>query len=314
MTKGHLFSSRRYNKYMEIISRPGRARHAAYILQNYLLTRRKPFLASFKLTYRCNLRCQQCPFCTMESPDPSFEQACRILDKLYQRGDRMVVFEGGEPMLWHDGDHRVHDLVRYARQRFFSVGMTSNGTLPLDVPTDVLWVSIDGLRETHNTLRGAPIFDQVIANARASTHPRLFAHVTVNAVNAAEIPALLPFLNGIFRGITLQFYYPYNHKDALFLDFERREHLLDQVIKLKHSGIHVLNSYAALQALKRNTWTCRDSLIDNANPDGSLQQGCYLKGRADIDCARCGFSPHTEISLACQGNLQAVQAGMRIFM
>lgn len=294
--------------------RPGRARQAVYILQNYLLTRRKPFLASYKLTYRCNLRCQQCPFYTLESPDPTFEQACSLLDKLYSRGSRMVVFEGGEPMLWHDRNYRVKDLVTYARQRFFSVGMTTNGTLPLDVPTDVLWVSIDGLRETHNTLRGAPIFDQVIANARASRHQRLFAHVTVNAINADEIPALLPFLNDIFRGITLQFYYPYNHQDTLFLDFERRERLLDQIVQLKYGGIRVLNSDAALQALKHNNWTCRDKLIDNANPDGTLQQGCYLKGRADIDCARCGFSPHTEISLACQGNLQAVYAGMRIFM
>lgn len=294
--------------------RPGRARQAVYILQNYLLTRRKPFLASYKLTYRCNLRCQQCPFYTLESPDPTFEQACSLLDKLYSRGSRMVVFEGGEPMLWHDRNYRVKDLVTYARQRFFSVGMTTNGTLPLNVPTDVLWVSIDGLRETHNTLRGAPIFDQVIANARASRHQRLFAHVTVNAINADEIPALLPFLNDIFRGITLQFYYPYNHQDTLFLDFERRERLLDQVVQLKYGGIRVLNSDAALQALKHNNWTCRDKLIDNANPDGTLSQGCYLKGRADIDCARCGFSPHTEISLACQGNLQAVYAGMRIFM
>lgn len=294
--------------------RPGRARQAVYILQNYLLTRRKPFLASYKLTYRCNLRCQQCPFYTLESPDPTFEQACSLLDKLYSRGSRMVVFEGGEPMLWHDRNYRVKDLVTYARQRFFSVGMTTNGTLPLDVPTDVLWVSIDGLRETHNTLRGAPIFDQVIANARASRHQRLFAHVTVNAINADEIPALLPFLNDIFRGITLQFYYPYNHQDTLFLDFERRERLLDQIVQLKYGGIRVLNSDAALQALKHNNWTCRDKLIDNANPDGTLQQGCYLKGRADIDCARCGFSPHTEISLACQGNLQAVYAGKRIFM
>lgn len=295
-------------------ARPGRIAQAGYILQNYLLSRRKPFLASFKLTYNCNLRCQQCPFCTMTSSELTYQQACLILDRLYERGNRMVVIEGGEPMLWHDGEIRVHDLVIYARQRFFSVGMTTNGTFPLDVPTDVLWVSIDGLRETHNELRGANIFDKVMGNVHASTHPRLFAHVTVNAVNAGEIPALLSFLNGEFRGITLQFYYPYNHQDALFLDFDRREKLLDEVIRLKQSGVRVLNSYAALKALKRNTWTCRDTLIDNANPDGSMQQGCYLKGRSDIDCARCGFSPHTEVSLACQGNLQAIQAGLRIFM
>jgi len=295
-------------------TRPGRAAQFGYILRNYVLTRRKPFLSSFKLTYACNLRCRQCPFYNLASVTPSYEQACRILDRLYERGNRMVVFEGGEPMLWRDGAYRPHDVAAYARQRFFSVGMTTNGTFPLDVPTDVLWVSIDGFRETHDHLRGAVIFDKVMVNVRASTHPRLFAHVTVNAVNAEEIPQLLQFLNGIFRGITLQFYYPYNHQDALFLDFDRREKLLEEVIRLKHNGVRVLNSTASLNALKRNTWTCRDTLIDNANPDGTMQQGCYLKGRSDIDCARCGFSPHTEISLACQGNLQAIQAGMRIFM
>lgn len=295
-------------------TRPGRIAQVGYIFRNYVLTQRKPFLASLKLTYKCNLRCQQCPFFTMDMPDPTYDQARLILDALYKRGSRMVVFEGGEPMLWRDGIHRPHDLIAYARRLYFSVGMTTNGTFPLDVPADVLWVSIDGFRETHNHLRGAPVFDRVIANVRASTHPRLFAHVTVNSVNAAEVPELLRFADGIFRGITLQFYYPYNHKDELFLDFERREALLDEVIRLKRSGIRILNSTASLNALKHNTWKCRDNLIDNANPDGGMQQGCYLKSRADIDCARCGFSPHTEISLACRGNLQAIQSGLRIFM
>ncbi|NPV55114.1 MAG: DUF3463 domain-containing protein [Anaerolineae bacterium] len=293
---------------------PGRIPQAAYILRNYVLTRRKPFLASFKLTYRCNLRCRQCPFYTMSAPELSYGDACRIIDRLYERGNRLLMFEGGEPMLWRDGELRVRDLVAYARRRFFSVGMTTNGTLPLDAPTDVLWVSVDGLRETHNALRCAPIFDQVIANARASTHPRLFAHVTVNAINAEEVPALLAFLDGIFRGITVQFYYPYDHKDELFLDFDRRERLLEEVIRMKRAGTHILNSIPALQALKRNHWTCSDWLIDNANPDGRMQQGCYLRGRADIDCSRCGFSPHTEVSLACRGNPRAIQAGMRIFL
>jgi len=85
--------------------------------------------------------------------------------------------------------------------------MTTNGTQSLDVATDVLWVSVDGLRETHNSLRGAPVFDRIMANVRASRHPRLYAHVTINSVNADEVPALIEFLNGIFRGITIQFYY-----------------------------------------------------------------------------------------------------------
>lgn len=294
-------------------SRSQWAAQLLHIAANHFLSRHRPLLASFKLTYRCNLRCQQCPFIELEAPEPTFEQAAATLDRLYERGSRLVIFEGGEPLLWRDGDRRAHDLVNYARQKFFSVGMTTNGTLPLDVPTDVLWVSLDGFAETHNRLRGGQVFDRIIANVRSSSHPRLYAHVTVNAVNAGEVPELLRYLDPLFKGITIQFYYPYNRRDELFLDFEERAVLLDEVIRLKKSGIKILNSIPALLALKHNTWRCRDWLIDNADPDGRLAHGCYLKGRADIDCARCGFSPHTEISLAFGGNLQAVQAGLRVF-
>ena len=198
-------------------------------------------------------------------------------------------------MLWHDGSHTIHEVVEQAKARFFSVGMTTNGTYPLNAGVDTLWVSIDGLRETHNRLRNAEIFDRVINHILQSNHPRLFAHITVNNQNAAEIPALIQFLSALVKGITLQFYFPYQGAEAqtgaLFLDFERRAALLDELIALKRSGYPLLNSIPALEALKHNTWRCIDWLVDNANPDGSISQGCYLRGRADIDCSRCGFSP-----------------------
>jgi len=287
--------------------------HYPYLFYHYVLQRDKPLLASFKLTYRCNLRCQQCPFYSMQAKELTYPQVVDILDRLYQRGNRLVVLEGGEPMMWKDGDYSVHDVVAAARKRFFSVGMTTNGTFPLDVNVNTLWVSIDGLEKTHNELRNAPIFSKIIKNISNSQHPRLFAHITINSINADEIPDLIQFLQNKVKGITIQFYYPYNHKDELFLDFERRERLLEEIIQMKKAGYPILNSVAALKALKRNTWKCDDRLIDNANPDGSITQGCYLKNRADIDCSKCGFSPHTEISLACQANPQSILAGHKIF-
>lgn len=287
--------------------------HYPYLFYHYVLHRDKPLLASFKLTYRCNLTCQQCPFYSMQAEELRYKQVLDILERLYQRGNRLVVLEGGEPMLWKDGKYSIHDVVAAAKKKFFSVGMTTNGTFPLNVAVDTMWVSIDGLEATHNALRGAPIFSRIMDNIQQSQHPRLFAHITINAVNATEIPELIRFLQHKVRGITVQFYYPYNQQDELFLDFDRREQLLEEIILLKRTGFPVLNSIAALQALKRNTWKCDDRLIDNANPDGSITQGCYLKNRADIDCSKCGFSPHTEISLACKLNLQSIIAGQRIF-
>jgi MoaA/NifB/PqqE/SkfB family radical SAM enzyme len=244
---------------------------------------------------------------------PPFEAVKTTLDRLRARGNRVVIFEGGEPMLWRDGSRGINDVVMEAKRRFPVVGMTTNGTLGLDAPTDVLWVSVDGLRETHNALRGAAIYDRVIANIRASRHPRLFAHITVNNRNAAEIPELVRVLSRLVRGITVQFYYPYGKRDALFLDFEQRAALLERLIALKREGLPILNSSTALRALQTNRWRCLDWLMDNANPDGSLSQGCYLRGRDDIDCERCGFSPHTEISLTYQLHPLAVLAGLRIF-
>lgn len=287
---------------------------AVSVLMHHILTgKQKPFLASFKLTYRCNLHCQQCPFVELPGKDVSFEQVCTTLDQLYARGDRMVIFEGGEPLLWRDGQYRFADAVKAARKRFAIVGATTNGTLPLDVPTDMLWVSVDGFADTHNRLRGAPVFDQVIDHIRRSQHPRLYAHITVNNENYREIPDLVRFLADLVKGVTVQFYYPYGENDRLFLPWSKRQALLHQLIALKRQGFSILNSSASLRALMHNTWRCQPWRIDCANPDGTIWQGCYLQRRAAIDCTRCGFSPYTELSLAFEGNPAAIWAGLKIF-
>lgn len=150
---------------------------AVSVLTGHLLSsRQKPFLASYKLTYLCNLRCQQCAFVDLPCENPSFDQVCATLDQLRERGNRVVILEGGEPLLWRDGQRRFADVAAAARERFAVVGATTNGTLPLDSPTDVLWVSVDGLHQTHNRLRGSPVFDLVVDHIRRSRHPRLFAH------------------------------------------------------------------------------------------------------------------------------------------
>lgn len=75
-----------------------------------------------------------------------------------------------------------------------------------------------------------------------------------------------------------------------------------------------MNSVAGLDALKKNTWHCEEWLVDNANPDGSINQGCYLKDRAHIHCIHCGFSPFTEMSLAYHLRPSAIAAGMNVFL
>lgn len=289
-----------------------------YFLRHNLSCRlggqRVPLLAGFKITHRCNLRCAACPFWRRPGDDIPWPKALEAMDALHAAGVRLLIFEGGEPFLWRDGERRLEDLVVEAKQRFFAVGVTTNGTLPLQTSADIVWVSVDGLRETHERNRG-PVFDKIMANIRASAHPKLLANVTISRLNVDEMPALVRFLAGVeqIKGITIQFFYPYAESDDLAITPAQRKAVLEQLIDLKKQGYPLLDSEPVLRALEENTWRCHDWLIADAEPDGTLQFGCYLKGRGAADCKLCGFAAHAELSLAFDGNVRAINAGRRVF-
>ena len=281
-------------------------------LEYHLLRRRRPLLAGFKITHRCNLRCRACPFWRKDPIQMSYELAIATLRRLRRLGVRLLIIEGGEPFLWRDGDHILEDVVSEARRLFSCTAVVTNGTFPIRTGADVVWVSIDGLRETHNLNRG-PCFDRVIANIRASEHPKILANVTINSLNWREIPALMEFLSELVRGITIQFYYPYQGTENLGLTREQRLWVLDRLVELKRKGYPILSSYATLRALRDNSWRCHDWLISSADPDGTIHVGCYLKGRDVINCEACGFAAHTEMSLAFELVPEAVLIGSKVF-
>jgi len=286
---------------------------ARYYVRARFMDDKRPILAGMKLTHRCTLRCRQCPYWQRPVPDLGWEMIMKLLPRLREQGIRVLILEGGEPLLWKDSDRTVKDIVREARKHFFCVGVTTNGTLPLDVGADILWVSIDGLRETHDRLRGES-FNRIIDNIRSSKHPKIFANITINRINHREIPALVRFLAPLVRGITIQFFYPYPESEDLLLTWEERAEILDKLIKLKKVGYPVSDSIPALEKLKQNTWVCEPWMIANIEPDGSFNQGCYLQNRTTDDnpCKLCGFAAHTEISLAYQLHWSAIMAGKDI--
>ncbi len=234
------------------------------------------------------------------------------MDSLYERGVRLLIFEGGEPFLWRDGEHTFEDLVLYARKKFFRVGITTNGTLPIESSADVVWVSVDGLKETHEKNRGT-CFEKIISNIKKSNHPKILANITITSLNDGEIPDLIKFLAPLVKGVTIQFYYPFPNSENLWLPEDRRIAVLDQLIKMKQDGFPILDSGSTLEGLKKNTWRCHDWLIASAEPDGRMNIGCYLKDRAEISCEKCGFAAHTEISKAFDWNMRAILVGKKTF-
>lgn len=286
-----------------------------YFIRSRVFGDRKPILAGFKLTHKCNLACRHCPFWKRQYNEMlKFDQAVDILHKLYDLGVRIVIFEGGEPFLWKDGKYNINNVIDEAAKLFFSVGVTTNGTFPIEIPSaNTVWVSFDGLRETHNYIRGKQIFDDVIKNIQNSSHPNIYASVTINKLNVKEIPELVRFLNKLVKGITIQFHYPYDQVDDLMVSKDERHWILDELIKLKKAGYCIADSYKALEALKENKWRCHDWMLADVDPDGKINLGCYVKNRGKVSCKDCGFAAHTEISIAYDLNIEAVMVGRTIF-
>jgi len=290
-----------------------------FFWQRKILGRRIPLLASFKVTYRCNLACRACPFHLRagDGATPmSRDMAVAALESLRRFGTRMVVFEGGEPLLWQDGKYRIHDLVRYARERFLRIAVTTNGTLPLDVPAHVLWVSLDGLKEAQDDLRSNS-FDRIHANLKTTRHPRVFIHCTLNRRNLQDLESLSQWVRKLpnVQGMTVQFFYPYRQgEDDLALSpAERREAVL-KLLDLKKRGFPILNSAGRLQAMLDNRWRCHDDMLINVDPDGAITKGCYVKNRGEIYCDACGFTPVAEASGALDLIPGSLLAGWQLFL
>ena len=284
-----------------------------------IMGRRVPLLASFKVSYHCNLTCRACPFHRRSDDEDarmSWNTATRALETLCRLGTRMVVFEGGEPLLWQDGAYRLHDLVRYARKRFLRVAVTTNGTLPLDVPAHTLWVSLDGLKETHDHLRSNS-FDRVISNLEKTTHPRVFVHCTLNRRNWRDLESLAKWVRGmpIVQGMTVQFFYPYHQgEEDLALSREERRAAIGKSLELKKRGFPILNSTGRLRAMVDNRWRCHDDILINVDPDGAITKGCYVKSRGEINCDACGFTPVAEASGALDFIPGSLRAGWTLFL
>jgi len=131
-------------------------------------------------TRRCNLRCLHCYSASGPEerdllPPSTFERA---ISDARSEGFRVASFSGGEPTLYK----ALPQLLRHAHDCGMHTTVTSNGMLlnaarlqQLAGATDVLAISLDGIPESHNRMRGSNrAFDtmlECLPNVRASKIP-----------------------------------------------------------------------------------------------------------------------------------------------
>jgi MoaA/NifB/PqqE/SkfB family radical SAM enzyme len=139
---------------------------------------RVPLFCGHKLAYNCNLRCKVSPLWKRSSKDSSIEQEKAILKRIYDSGACGIAFEGGEPLLRAD----LAEILAFSRSLPLHTSLVTNGIAPFI--DGVVYVSLDGLEKTHDTIRGVSgCFRRAIRGITAS---REKVPVTINTTIMAE--------------------------------------------------------------------------------------------------------------------------------
>ena len=79
--------------------------------------RKAPLQSVIFISDRCNLSCRHCSVYNHKDPiTKTYAQIREELQYCLSLGSRFVDFEGGEPMLWRDGDYDINSLCDLAHE------------------------------------------------------------------------------------------------------------------------------------------------------------------------------------------------------
>jgi MoaA/NifB/PqqE/SkfB family radical SAM enzyme len=285
---------------------------AVYVLRYHLTQQRAPLICGLVLTNQCNLRCRHCRISSRGDSQLSFQEIARTIDSFYQAGGRCLYLHGGEPFLWHEGRRGIEEIVEYARAvGYFTVVIYTNGTLTLQTSADTVFVSLDGLQETHDRLRG-PSFGRIMDNINASTHPALFVNFTVNSQNMGELDRFLEYVEGVgrIRGTFFYLHTPYYGHDDLCLEPAQRAAVFDRLLGYKRR-YRILNSRAGLRSALRNDWR-RPLGICSVYEAGNYYECCRHNGDPEL-CRNCGYLSYAEIDQTLKCKPSAIVSALKYF-
>jgi MoaA/NifB/PqqE/SkfB family radical SAM enzyme len=283
-----------------------------YVINHQIFKKNTPLIAGLTVTNKCNLRCRHCQVTGRDAGDMTYEETTAILDAFYKEGGRTVFLQGGEPFIWHDGQHGIEDVVRDAHKKgFLAVVIYTNGTMPVETAADTIFISVDGLQKTHDYLRGET-FDKIMENIRQSRHPSLFINFTINNYNKNEIEDFCRHIDktGRIRGTFFYFHTPYYGYDDLYIQPAERNEVLGRLLALKRK-YKILNSEAGLKAAIRNDWK-RPLDICRVYEKGEVFTCCRYPGDPEL-CRNCGYLSYAEIDQTLKLKPSAILNALKYF-
>lgn len=289
----------------------------------------------WECTLRCNLRCRHCGSdCRVlsEVPDMKFEDFEKVLLRVREAYDPHhinIVVTGGEPLMRLD----LVSCGRRIQELEFPWGMVSNGRLLSDSKIDSLLaagmrsatISLDGLEEVHDWMRGVPgtYSTAVKAIGRLAAEPD-FGFDVVSCITARSYPQLSALKELLIslgvRSWRLFTVFPVGRAASdkeLFLTQEQYRGLMDFIAATRAEG-RIKASYACEGFLgpyegkvRDNLYSCQAGLsVAGVRIDGAISACTSIRARFDqgniyrddfVDVWEKGFSSMRERSWARTG-------------
>ena len=231
-----------------------------------------PVEALITLTNRCNLKCVMCNFHNYPMDIRDELSTKDIISMITQISDLKIGtinFSGGEPLLRDD----FFDIVHYASSRSINSILLTNGTIINegivekinDSGLKSIWVSIDGLENTHDYIRGKGSFIKSLNFVKTILDkcPDVSLNIatTVMNRNLEDIPQLLQLWEKMkIKQVSFQPVIPDNtdwnnkeKKDILWLPEQRfilLDKVMDEIIAFKKKNDIVVNDSRFINLIK----------------------------------------------------------------
>ena len=138
-----------------------------------------PIRIYYELLRKCNLFCKHCFVDASgngEYGEPT-ESVIRVIDELSDSGVIDLRFTGGEPTLRDD----LFQILRHAKDKHFSISLNTNGVYknPTQIVNNLaelnleqVTISLDGMRENHEYMRGQNTFDRTLEAITLINHKK----------------------------------------------------------------------------------------------------------------------------------------------
>jgi MoaA/NifB/PqqE/SkfB family radical SAM enzyme len=224
-----------------------------------------------------------CPFWKRSSKDSSIEKEKAILRQIYDSGACGIAFEGGEPLLRND----LVEILAFSRSLPLHTSLVTNGTL-LESRIDeiasyingVVYVSLDGLEKTHDTIRGVNgCFRKAVRGIVASREKvSVTINTTIMAENIHEIEDLVKLAKELDIRISMAVAHEYCNAEASAPASHEIREMARKLVEMKKKGYPLVNSISYFKVIaKEKNWICKPWSMLNVGPEGNLVLPCYVR-------------------------------------